>query len=102
MTELVRSNPDVGYCDESCFTDLGFVQQIRAGETLYLSGIAPLIGDLANLQVMGEDMNGQVAFVLEILDRCLAVEGGSGKNVVKLIDPRQKIELTAIAVIPAS
>ncbi len=36
------SNPAVGYMAEEVFKTYAFPQTIKAGNTLYLSGIAPL------------------------------------------------------------
>jgi enamine deaminase RidA (YjgF/YER057c/UK114 family) len=50
---IERSNPDVGYLAEEVFQTFAFTQTIKAGNTLYLSGVTPLRGDLANLEVVG-------------------------------------------------
>jgi 2-iminobutanoate/2-iminopropanoate deaminase len=39
---IERSNPAVGYIAEEVFKPYAFTQTIKAGNTLYLSGIAPL------------------------------------------------------------
>ena len=78
---ITRSNPAVGYMAEDVFKTNAFTQTIRAGNTLYLSGIAPLMGDLKNLELVGEgSMLVQTEFVLETLKRCLAAEGATLRN----------------------
>jgi 2-iminobutanoate/2-iminopropanoate deaminase len=52
-----------------------------AGDTLYLSGVAPLKGDLASLELVGDgDMRAQIEWCLEVIKRCLATEGGAFHN----------------------
>jgi 2-iminobutanoate/2-iminopropanoate deaminase len=74
--QIVRSNPPVGYLDDDVFETLAFTQVIRADRTVYLSGIAPLMGPVADLQIVAPgDMAGQIGFVLDVLERCLGHEG---------------------------
>ena len=95
---ITRSNPAVGYMAEDVFKTNAFTQTIRAGNTLYLSGIAPLKGDLKNLELMGEgSMQVQTEWVLEILKRCLAAEGAT-LEVKGLFHPQQMIEINGIGV----
>lgn len=90
---IARSNPDVGYLAEDVFKTNAFTQTIKAGNTLYLSGIAPLKGGLTNLELVGEgSMQAQTEFVLEILKRCLAAEGATLRNWVA-----QTVYVTSIA-----
>jgi 2-iminobutanoate/2-iminopropanoate deaminase len=78
---IERSNPEVGYLAEEVFKTFAFTQTIRAGNTLYLSGVAPLRGGLKNLEVVGAgDLRTQVEWVLEVLKRCLAAEGATFRN----------------------
>ena len=78
---ITRSNPDVGYIAEEVFQTFAFTQNIKVGNTLYLSGVTPLTGDLENVEVVGVgDMRAQVAQTLEIIKRCLAAEGATFKN----------------------
>ena len=80
---IERSNPDVGGFAEEVYTTFGFTQTIKAGNTLYFSGVAPLRGDLANMEVVGEgDLQAQVEFVLEVIQRLLEVEGATFRNFV--------------------
>jgi enamine deaminase RidA (YjgF/YER057c/UK114 family) len=74
------SNPDVGYVADDVFATYGFTQTIRAGNTLYLSGVAPMRGDAAHLEVVGPTMREQLAYVMEIIGRCLAAHGASFRN----------------------
>ena len=78
---IERSNPAVGYMAEEVFKTYAFTQTIKAGNTLYLSGIAPLRGDLKNLELVGEgNMRAQIEWILEVLKRCLAEEGATFRN----------------------
>jgi 2-iminobutanoate/2-iminopropanoate deaminase len=124
---ITRSDPDVGYMDQSVFDTLAFTQVARADKTVYLSGVAPAVGTIDNLQIVSPgDMDGQVEFVLDIIERCLESEGLGLEHLVavtvyatdmaalvgahpptstwveisKLFHPDQLIEITAIAVAP--
>ena len=80
---ITRNNPDVGYMDESTFALLGFSQVVRAGGTVYYSGIAPFTGAPPEFTVMGTgSMEEQVLFCLDILERCLKSENQSLENMV--------------------
>jgi 2-iminobutanoate/2-iminopropanoate deaminase len=90
---IKRSNPAVGYMAEEVFKTYAFTQTIKAGNTLYLSGIAPLKGDLKNLELVGEgNMRAQTEWILEVLKRCLAAEGATVRNWVA-----QTVYVTSIA-----
>jgi len=82
---ITRNNPDVGYVDESTFALLGFSQVVRAGSTVYYSGIAPFTGAPPEFTVMGTgSMEEQVLFCLDILERCLESEDQSLVNMVSV------------------
>jgi len=69
---IERSNRDIGYLDEEVHTTFSFTQTVKAGNTVYFSGVAPLRGSLADLQIVGEnDIRAQLEWCLEILRRCL-------------------------------
>jgi enamine deaminase RidA (YjgF/YER057c/UK114 family) len=69
--------------NEEVFTTNAFTQTIRAGNTLYLSGIAPLRGGFKDLEVVGGgELRAQVEWTLEIMKRCLAAEGATFRNLV--------------------
>lgn len=83
MTVITRSNPSVGYMDDSTFELLGFSQVVRAGDTVYLSGIAPFLGGPPEFTVVGVgSMQEQVEFILGVLARCLESEGLTADNLV--------------------
>jgi enamine deaminase RidA (YjgF/YER057c/UK114 family) len=96
---IERSNPEVGYMAEEVFKTYAFTQTIKAGNTLYLSGIAPLRGGLKNLELVGEgDMPAQVQWCLEVLKRCLAAEGATFRNwVVQTVYTTNIAELAKVA-----
>jgi 2-iminobutanoate/2-iminopropanoate deaminase len=80
---ITRSNPDVGYMDESTFALLGFSQVVRADNTVYYSGIAPFTGAPPEFTVIGKgSMEEQVLFILDILERCLESEEQTLENLV--------------------
>ncbi len=80
---IERSNPEVGYLAEEVFKTFAFTQTIKAGNLVFLSGVTPLRGDLANLELVGEgDLRAQAEWVLEVLKRCLAEEGATFHNLV--------------------
>ena len=81
---ITRSNPNIGYMENDVFEANAFTQTIKAGNIIYLSGIAPLRGGLKNLEVVGTDLKGQVEWVLEVLKRCLEAEGATLRNLVSV------------------
>lgn len=79
------SNPEVGYLDQATFKNLGFSQNVWAGDTLYLSGIAPFTGGSPEFVVHGiGSMKEQTAFILDILQKLLEAEDLSYSNLVAL------------------
>jgi 2-iminobutanoate/2-iminopropanoate deaminase len=82
---ITRNNPEVGYVDESTFALLGFSQVVRAGNTVYYSGIAPFTGAPPEFTVVGTgSMEEQVVFCLDILERCLKSENQTLENMVSV------------------
>lgn len=80
---ITRSNPEIGYMDESTFALLGFSQVVRADHTVYYSGIAPFTGAPPEFTVIGTgSMEDQVLFCLDILERCLESEQQTLDNLV--------------------
>jgi 2-iminobutanoate/2-iminopropanoate deaminase len=80
---IERRNPDVGGMAEEVFQTFAFTQTIKAGNTLYFSGVTPLRGDLTNLEVVGEgDLRAQVEWALEVIQRLLEAEGATFRNFV--------------------
>lgn len=49
---ITRKNPDIGYMGESVFEAFAFHQTVRAGDTVYLSGIAPFQGGMEDLTIV--------------------------------------------------
>lgn len=96
---ITRSNPDVGYIPDEVFQTYGFTQNIRAGNTLYLSGVAPFKGNREQVEVVGVgDIRAQVAHTLEIIKRCLAAEGATFENwVVQTVYTTNMTELQKTA-----
>jgi 2-iminobutanoate/2-iminopropanoate deaminase len=83
---ITRSNPDIGYMDESAFALLGFSQVVRADNTVYYSGIAPFTGAPPEFTVIGTgSMEEQVLFCMDILERCLESEGQTLANLVAVV-----------------
>jgi enamine deaminase RidA (YjgF/YER057c/UK114 family) len=78
-----RLNPDVGYVDPADMSELGLTQVVAANGFLFMSGIAPMRGSLAELEVVAPgDMAGQLEYLLEILDRCLIACGSSREHLI--------------------
>jgi enamine deaminase RidA (YjgF/YER057c/UK114 family) len=78
-----RNNPEVGYLDAATFDILGFTQVAVAGDTTYLSGIAPFTGGPPQFTVIGVgSMDEQVTFVLDVLEKCLESEDLTLANLV--------------------
>lgn len=79
------SSPEVGYLDQTAFKKLGFTQNVWAGDTLYLSGIAPFTGGDPEFVVEGVgSMQEQTVFILDILLKLLEAEGLTYANLVAL------------------
>ena len=73
---ITRHSPDVGYLADEVFTAFAFQQSVRAGDTIYYSGVAPLKGTLAELELVGkDDMAAQLTFILGVIDACLKADG---------------------------
>src|SRR5207244_8319433 len=79
---IERSNPDVGYLKDEVFEAFNFSQTVRAGDAIHLSGITPLRGGLADLEVVGNDVRTQLEWVLEVLRRCLDAEEATVDDLV--------------------
>ena len=90
---IKRSNPELGYLTKDVYQTFAFTQMIRAGSTLYLSGVAPFTSSTGNLELVGEgDPRAQLERVLELIERCLAAEGATFRNWVA-----QTVYTTSIA-----
>ena len=90
---IKRCNPEVGYLAEDVYQQFSFSQMIRAGSTLYLSGVGPFTTSAGNLKLVGEgDARAQLEWVLEVIKRCLAAEGATFRNWVA-----QTVYTTSIA-----
>src|SRR5262249_36646806 len=78
---IKRSNPEVGYLPDDVYKTFSFSQVIKAGTTLYLSGVAPLTTRDGTLELVGEgNPRAQLEWVLEVIQRCLASEGATFHN----------------------
>lgn len=81
--EILRSVPEgIGYIDAQLFDDLGFVQTVVAGGTIYVSGIAPLTGGSAGLEPVGSTFAAQLDYTLEVLDKSLQAVGANRCDLV--------------------
>lgn len=79
---IERTNPDVGYLKNEVFEAFSFSQTVRMGDAIHLSGITPLRGGLADLEVVGSDVRTQLEWILEVLRRCLEAQGTKIENLV--------------------
>ncbi len=77
-----RSIPDIGYLSAQLFDDLGIVQTVLAGDTVYVSGIAPLTDAGGEVDVVSTDLAEQLTYVLEVLDRSLTAAGTDRSGLV--------------------
>lgn len=90
---IKRSNPEVGYLTADVYQTFSFSQMIKAGSTLYLSGVAPFTNRTGTLALVGDgDPRAQLERVLEIIASCLATEGATFRNWVA-----QTVYTTSIA-----
>jgi len=74
VSDIQRNNPAIDYVGHEVFAELGFTHAVSAGNTVYISGIAPLRGaTVEQLEVVGAgSMPQQVSYVLRVLDESLA------------------------------
>ncbi|AQA06247.1 hypothetical protein BVC93_08800 [Mycobacterium sp. MS1601] len=79
---MERTTPDIDYIDSALFEAIGIVQVAVAGNTIYVSGIAPLTGGSDELRPVGTTFDEQLAYVLEILDRSLHSVGANRCDLV--------------------
>ncbi|QLF91927.1 RidA family protein [Pseudomonas sp. ABC1] len=80
---IERYSPEIDYLAPQVFEAFAFHQSVRAGDTLYLSGIAPLRGDLENLELIGkDDMVAQLGYILAVVDGCLEAAGLQRRHLV--------------------
>lgn len=70
--------PRVGWFEQDVYDTFGFADVVRAGDWLHFSGIVPLKGDMANLEVIHRgDFRGQYTWALEMLGTLLEKAGGT-------------------------
>jgi len=82
---ITTRNPESGYFAADVFEAFSFSQSLRAGGTVYYSGVAPLRGRAATMELVGkDDMTAQTAFVFDILGGCLKADGLSPSNLAAL------------------
>ena len=82
---ITYRNPEIGYLDQTAFKKLGFTQNVWAGDTLYLSGIAPFTGGDPEFVVHGVgSMSEQTVFILDVLRKLLEAEDLAYSNLVAL------------------
>lgn len=81
---IVRSSPDVDYLGADVFEALAFAQTVRAGDTVYLSGVAPVKGSLPNIELVGDNQRDQLKFCCRVIDDLLKVERLGRDSLVSL------------------
>lgn len=81
-TRIERQVPEIGYLDPQVFDDLGIVQTVVTGNTIYVSGIAPLTGDSDEMTLVGTGFDDQLAFTLSVLEKSLESVGANRCDVV--------------------
>jgi 2-iminobutanoate/2-iminopropanoate deaminase len=73
---ITRTNPVVGYLAPEVFESFAFSQSVRAGNTVYYAGVAPLRGSLEAMELIGRgDMKAQLEYILRVIDGCLRADG---------------------------
>lgn len=93
---IKRLNPDIGYFAPDMFTEFGFSQVVRAGDTVHISGIVAARGTWDELEVVGDgDVGAQLIFVLDVLDRCLDAAGLTAADLVSYTLYTTSMEQTA-------
>lgn len=81
---ITRSNPDVGYFGADVYKTFAYSQNVRAGNLLFVAGVTPLRGGVADLELVGEgDLRAQTQFVMDVLRKLLAAEGATFANWVE-------------------
>jgi len=79
---IIRTNPDIGYLGADVFDAFAFRQSVKAGDTYYYAGVAPLKGTLDSLELVGkDDMTAQFHYILEVIDGCLKADGLDRTNI---------------------
>lgn len=81
VNRIERATPEIGYVDPAVFEQIGIVQTVVAGDTVYVSGIAPLTGG-PELELVGATFAEQLGYVLEVLDRSLQSVGANRCDLV--------------------
>lgn len=80
---IVRTNPAVDYLADEVFDAFAFRQSVKAGDTYYYAGVAPLSGSLSALELIGkDDMAAQLAYILRVIDDCLRADGLDRSRIV--------------------
>ncbi|AHD24039.1 endoribonuclease L-PSP (plasmid) [Rhodococcus pyridinivorans SB3094] len=73
------------YLGASVFDTFAFAQTAVVGDTIYLSGMTPLRGEVDALEVVSPgDLRGQTEFELDVLRRSLESEGAAITDVVSV------------------
>ncbi|MEC7933445.1 RidA family protein [Tardiphaga sp.] len=70
------------YLEDDVYDAVGFSPAVLDGDTLYISGVAPLKGGLETLDLVGIDMQSQLSAILDVLGRILAGEGMAAANIL--------------------
>ncbi|WP_405147413.1 Rid family hydrolase [Sphaerisporangium sp. NBC_01403] len=80
------THPSVpGYLGESVFDTFAFAQTVVVGDTVHLSGMTPLRGEVDALElVCPGDLRGQTEFELDVLKRSLEEVGARLADVVSV------------------
>jgi 2-iminobutanoate/2-iminopropanoate deaminase len=74
-----RLSPDIGYLAPSAMDRSGASQLVIAAGQVHWSGIVAARSTAEGMEIVADDMRGQLEYILGILDRCLA-EGGSDRT----------------------
>lgn len=79
---MTFSNPDIGYFEQDVFDAFSFSQIAESENLVLFSGVAPLKGGLADLQLISSNSMEQLSFVLAIIEKCLKHTNLDKKNII--------------------
>ena len=93
------------YLEADVFDALAFAPCSKAGDLLFISGVAPLRGNMSDLELVGlGDMAAQTSFVLKILKAILSKEDLDPSAIVNwtvyTTDMDQLMELAGAVLLP--
>lgn len=77
-----RESPEIGYIGTEAMDRSGAAQLVVAAGQVHWSGIVAARSGPDGLQIAADDMEGQLVYILDVLDRCLAHAGSDRTRLV--------------------